>query len=649
MKKAPVILGVSKPDQYKIRPLCDFFCFHILFYVKLLIVKEKLTYLKKRAEQFPSLPGVYLMKKGEEKILYVGKAKSLRSRVHSYFNEKSSSIRIEFLIRQLESIDYIVTENEVEAFLLEASLIKTHKPRYNIRLKDDKAYPYIRCSVQEDFPRFYFERRVKDSHSVYFGPYTEGWTVRALLDFLNQNFHLRDCSDSDFKTRKRPCLSWDMGICPAPCVKKITKAEYQKNYKKALSFLKGSSKDLVKKINSQMKSCSKELRFEEAARLRDRLRAIEMIEQSQSVVQRNDKDRDVAVIKADEQGMLVEILHFRKGRLIGNRFHFLKKVVAEEEILLSFLNQYYSENLLPDELLLKMPIKISRLKLLEKVLSSRKGSACRILHVLNKEDDLLIQMAEKNAENHLQNEIDKEQNQQDILIEIKRRLKLSKLPLRIECYDVSHWQGSQSIGSQVVFEKALPSNKEYRLYNLKSVSDGDDYLALQELMTRRLNHKEYEKPNMILIDGGKGQLRAVEKILKDLRWEGIPLVALAKDRVKDQGAYNSKITSSGERFYLPGRKNPVTFPSHSKALRVLLHLRDEAHRFAISAHRKKRDKMFLQGDLDAIKGLGQKSKIALLKKFDTLEDLKKLSEKELARLGFVSKALAKRIKQHFSS
>ena len=590
-----------------------------------------------------------MMKKKEDQILYVGKAKSLKSRVRSYFNEKSSSLKTEFLIRQLESIDYIVTENEVEAFLLEASLVKKHKPRYNIRLKDDKAYPYIRLSVQDDFPRFYFERKVKDSRSIYFGPYTEGFTVRTLLDFLNQNFHLRDCSDSDFKTRKRPCLSWDMGICPAPCVKKITKKEYQKNIAKALRFLKGSSTHLVKKIKLQMKNYSKEFHFEKAARSRDRLRAIEMIEQSQSVFQRSDKDRDVAVIKKDNTRMIIEILHFRKGRLIGNRFHFFKKRQVEEEVLLSFLNQYYSENLIPDELLIKMPIKVSKLKILEKVLSSRKKSTCRILHVFKEEDIFLIQMAEKNAENHFQSERDKELGCQEILKEIKTRFHLPEIPLRIECYDISHWQGKQSIGSQVVFENGLPSKKEYRLYNLKSVNDGDDYLALQEVLTRRLSHKEYENPNLILIDGGRGQLQAVRKILKNLNRQNLPLVSLAKDRIKDKGTYKSKTFSSGERFYLPGRKNPVLFPSHSKALQTLLYLRDEAHRFAIESHRKRRDKVFLEGDLDSIKGLSSKVKTALLKEVHSLEDLKKLSEKELASLDCISKPLAKRIRQYFSS
>ena len=612
-------------------------------------MKEKITKLKNKAKQLPSLPGVYLMKKSEDQILYVGKAKSLRARVISYFNKSSTSLKTDFLIRQTDRLDYILTENEVEAFLLESSLIKKYKPRYNIRLKDDKAYPYIRCSVQDDFPRFYFERRVKDSKSLYFGPYTEGLTVRALLDFLNQSFNLRDCSDSDFKSRKRPCLSFDMNICPAPCVQKISKKEYQKNYKRALNFLKGQSKSLAKQLKSKMKSCSKGLKFEEAARLRDRLRAIEMIEQSQSVIQKSGRDRDTAVVYTDQQESLVEILHFRKGRWIGNRFYFFKNTKAEEEFLLSFLNQYYSENLIPDELLVKMPIKVSKLKVLEKVLSTRKKAACRILHVFNSEDMNLIHRAEKNAKNHFQNERDKEQSCRDILIEIKNKLKLSKLPIRIECYDISHWRGGQSIGSQVVFERAKALKQDYRLYNLKTVSDGNDYLALQEVLTRRLNYKTDIAPDLILIDGGRGQLQAVKKILKDLKREDISLVSLAKDRIQGRNSYASKVTSVGERFYLPGRKNPVTFSSHSKAGQTLLHLRDEAHRFAMKAHRKKRDKMFLKGDLDLIKGLSPKIKMALLKKFGSLAEIKKLSEKELANLSFISKTMAKKISWYFLS
>ena len=616
-------------------------------YDNLFFMKDKITQLKKRTRQMPSLPGVYLMKKKEDQILYIGKAKSLKSRIASYFNNPSSSLKTEFLLGQTERIDYILTENEVEAFLLEAVLIKKHKPRYNVRLKDDKSYPYIRFSAEDEFPRFYFERRVKKSKDIYFGPYTEGFTVRALLDFLNQNFHLRDCSDSDFKSRKRPCLTFDMGICPAPCVKKISQKEYQKNCRKALSFLKGKSKSLVKQLQIEMKRASDKLKFEWAGQLRDHLQAIERIELSQVVYQKSDKDKDIVVLQSAPEGFLIELLHFRKGRLIGNRFQFFKKMPIQEEILLSFLNQYYSENLIPDELIAQLPIQISKLKILEKVLSRQKKAVCKILYNLSLEDSLLVKRAETNALNHLTNEINKTEDMRELLKEIQKKFRLLKLPERIECYDISHWQGRQSVGAGVVFEEGRPYKKDYRLYNMKTVSDGDDYQALKELLSRRLKHKEYKKPDLILIDGGKGQLKAVKKILTDLGREDWPIASLAKDRVKEKGAYSSQTKSTGERFYLPGRKNPVIFPSHSKALKILLHLRDEAHRFAISFHRKKRDKSFLKGDLDRIKGLSPQIKHKLLRHCGSIEGLKKMTEKELAGLSFISKPLARKIKQFF--
>ena len=605
-------------------------------------MKKSLKNLSQKVQNFPALPGVYLMKKQGDQIIYVGKAKSLKSRVLSYFKNPLSGLKTEFLVRQLESIDYIVTANEVEAFLLEASLIKKHNPRYNIRLKDDKSYPYIRIGLKEDFPRFYFERRVKNSKDLYFGPYTESLSVRILLDFLNQNFHLRDCSLSDFKSRTRACLNFDMGICPAPCVQKISKKDYYENCKKAIRFLKGQSKALVKQLQIELKQSVKNLQFERSAQIRDRLRAIEQMEIRQVVVQKSDKDKDVIVLQSFKGQSLIEILHFRKGRLIGNRYQFLSLV--NEEVLLSFLTQYYSENLIPDEIIVQLPIKKAQLKLLEKVLIRHKKSPCQLIQQLNRMNSLLIKRAEINGLNHLKNEIQKQDSIEKALKEIQQKFHLSSLPVRIECYDISHWQGQQSVGSGVVFKKGQPLKSAYRLYNLKKVCDGDDYLALQEVLSRRLQHTEYKTPDLILIDGGKGQLKACTEVLKSLGKENWPVASLAKDRLKKQGLGFDKDSSSGERFYLPNRKNPVLFAGHSKALKILLYLRDEAHRFAISSHRKKRDKMFLKGDLDSIRGLSPAIKQKLLKHYGSLEKLKTVSLADLSRLNFISKSLAQKIK-----
>ena len=550
-------------------------------------MEDKLQILKKRVKQFPALPGVYLMKRGKEEVLYVGKAKSLKTRVLSYFN-KSGGLKTEFLLKKTERVEYLITENEVEAFLLESVLIKKHKPQYNVRLKDDKSY--IRFARGVDFPRFYFERRVKNSKDIYFGPYTEAFNVRAMLDFLNKSFLLRDCSDSDFKNRKRACLNFDMGICSAPCVQKISQEDYAKACRRALSFLKGNSKGLVKELQIDMKKAVKDLKFELAGQMRDHLQAIERIEMSQELVQKTDKDKDIAVLQSADGKHLIEILHFRQGRLIGNRFQLIKK--SDSDFLLSFLNQYYSENLIPEELILNLGLKVSDCRLLEKVLTKKKGSSCFVFSKLNAENAVLARRAEANALNHLKNEIQKEDQIQEYLKEIQRKFHLPAFPKRIECYDISHWQGDCSVGSGVVFEEGEPLKKDYRRYNLKSVPEGDDYLALQEVLSRRLKHEEWAKPDLILIDGGRGQLKAVKMILDSYNKADWPVASLAKDRVKK--GKSSKLSSSGERFFLPGRKNPVIFPPHSKSLRILLYLRDEAHRFAIQTHRKKRDKKFLK-------------------------------------------------------
>ena len=660
----------------------------------------------KEISQLPILPGVYLIKNNQSKILYVGKAKVLRSRVKSYFSSSDSSLKNRFLIRQMKKVDYIVTANEEEACLLEASLIKKYKPRYNVRLKDDKAYPYIRCSVRDDFPRLYFERKVTDRKSLYFGPYTQSGSVRAIMNFLNHTFQLRDCTDSNFKTRERPCLTHQMGFCTAPCVELTDKKEYRKQFQRAVQFLKGRHVGLVKDLKHQMKQRAEELRFEEAARLRESLKAVKMIEQNQLVIQQNETDQDVICALSDEGGFLVEFLYLRKGRLIGIHHRFFK-TPFEEETFFSFLNQYYGENLIPDEILIDPPLKKSRLKLLERVLNLRKGDLCRVNKPEEEKDKALMDRARQNAENHLKDKIRQEKSQREILEDIQKKFHLPTLPFRMECYDISHWQGKEAIGSQAVFENGQPKKEDYRLYGLKKAAPSDDYGSLKEVLTRRLLHTEYEDPHLLIIDGGKGQLRAAQKVLKDIGRQDIPLVSLAKDRLlhpvknsetdltgsntsnhsekkniseqesnqednssptqnihekstqeqdthqtnnlknKKENLQKLSSLSSGERFYLPGRKNPVLFKP-SPAFHLLLYIRDEAHRFALENHRKKRDRRFLSGDLDQIPGLGPKRKQNLLKKFGSPENIQKASEKELASTPSISPNLAREIKKNLN-
>lgn len=591
-----------------------------------------------------------MMKNAQDRIIYIGKAKSLRSRVTSYFNtSQSASLKNKFLVQQIKDLDYIVTKNEVEAFLLEASLIKKHNPRYNVRLRDDAQYPYIRCSVKDKFPRIYIERRVKDLDSLYFGPYTHGSFVRNLQDFLNKNFQLRDCSDSDFKTRKRPCLTHDMGFCKAPCVQKQDSQSYKKQFQKTLKFLKGNHKPLVATLKKDMDQLSKDLRYEEAGRARDYLKAIAMIDQSQSVIQESSKDQDIVVTQGNDQGFLIEFLFLRQGRLINHRYIFLENTNLDAESLLSYLNQYYQDHIIPDEILMSTNLTTSQMRLLKQALSQRKRKTCRVRSSESEQDQELIQMAFKNAKIHFQEEIKKEKDKSSILLEIQKKFHLNKWPFRIECYDISHWQGQETVGSQVVFENGIPCKKAYRLYKLKGAVQKDDYKSLKEVLTRRFNHKEYSDPDLVLIDGGKGQLRAAQAVLTQLKKTNIALASLAKDRVKITSKYEKKVTSSGERFYIPHRKNPVILVSQSKSLHCLLHLRDEAHRFAVEFHRKRRDKNFLSGDLDEIKGLGVKRKQKLLTHFKSLKKLKQASLKEISSVPSISQDLAKKIKLYFSN
>ena len=694
----------------------------------------------KELSQLPALPGVYLMKNSQDKVLYVGKAKNIRSRVRSYFSSSDFSLKNRFLIHRMKKVDYIVTANEEEAFLLEASLIKKHRPRYNVRLKDDKAYPYIRFSAGDDFPRLYFERKVRDQKSLYFGPYTQTGAVRAVMDFLNHTFQLRDCADSDFKTRERPCLTHQMGFCTAPCVNLVEKKDYRKQFQGALRFLRGRHSGLVKGLKNQMERMARELKFEEAVRLRESLKAVEMMEQSRRVVQNSDKDRDVVFALSAQGGFLTEFLHLRKGRLIGTRHRFFK-IPFDEEACLSFLNQYYGENLIPDEILVSPPLQKNGQRLLQKVLSLRKKSPCRVRAPEGEEDLALMDLAVRNAENHLKDEVRQERGRREILREIQKKFHLPSLPLRMECYDISHWRGKGTVGSQAVFENGEPKREDYRLYGLRESAPSDDYGSLREVLTRRLLHTEYEDPHLLIIDGGKGQLRAGEKVLQSLGRGDIPLVSLAKDRplpseeglarpdggegppvekpsagrarpaekrtaalkgkipippsaakqssvkaggrvsgggggkqnpekagagdrfsgegkqnpekvggrVSGAGQQTSSVfsggpLSTGERFYLPGRKNPVTFKS-SPAFHLLLHIRDEAHRFALKNHRRKRDKQLFSGALDRIAGLGPKRKRDLLRKFGSVEGIRRAEEKQLSSLSSISPALARKIKE----
>lgn len=606
--------------------------------------------LKEKVKEFPTQSGVYLMKNTLDKIIYIGKAKNLKNRVKSYFNDsKDISPKTKLLVQNINEIEYILTKTEVEAFLLEASLIKKHRPKYNIRLRDDKAYPYIKLSWSDEYPRLYLSRRVKKDGSLYFGPYTSGGAVHGTIRFLNRTFKIRDCTDAVFKTRKRPCLTYQIGRCTAPCVEYIDKESYRAEVEGAKLFLKGQNKKVIKLLKERMLKNAEEERFEVAARLRDSIGAIESILEKQSVINaQSEKDQDIINYFGDERGVLIETLHVRAGRVLGSRSHFLPEINPQDmqedyrEWLVDFINQYYDENFIPDEVLLCVDIGLDLFKLLQTVLEERCGHDVKIRFATDEKGRELVEMTGSNAKAHFLKYVSKSEDKLRGLNEIKGKLHLKNTPHRIECFDISTFQGKETVASQVVFEDGVPSRDNYRRYRIKSVQGTNDFASMEEVLSRRFSHTEYEDPDLIVIDGGRGQLNIALKILEEKGKAHIPVVGLAKARTESDFT-SQEISASEERFFLPGRQNPVVFKTNSEALHILVGIRDEAHRFAITYHRKLRESTSLESELDMVIGLGEKRKKQLLTSFKSIEDLKAAEVEDIVKIKGFNRVLAERI------
>jgi len=610
--------------------------------------------LKERVRQFPDQSGVYLMKNISDKIIYVGKAKNLKQRVRSYLGDaKELTPKTRLLVTHIHIIDYILTKTEVEAFLLEASLIKKYRPKYNIRLKDDKNYPYIRVSMNDDYPRLYLSRSVKSDKSLYFGPYTRGGSVYETMNFLNQTFQLRDCTDATLTSRDRPCINFQLGRCSAPCVKKISPPDYKTEIRKALKFLRGQSSELIDELKQKMFQLSDEEKYEQAARWRDTLHSLQAILEKQSVVDPNAvKNLDIIAYCGDSRGTIIQFLHVRQGRVLGMRSQFLSGFDASDptedprEWLVSIVNQYYWDNMIPDEVLISCDLGVEMTRLIENVLTDRRGGEKVVVSLAtnDEKEKELLEMAVNNAKNALEKQSERVESKKRGLEEIKNKFDLPLWPHRIECYDISNFQGKEIVASQVVFENGLPVKDQYRLYKIKSLQGANDFAAMKEVLLRRFKHQEWELPHLVVVDGGKGQLSKAVQALKEVGQSQIPLVFFAKAKTKADFT-QEEIESSEERFYLPGRQNPIVFKRNSEAFRILTQLRDEAHRFAITFHRKLRDKKGLTTLLVQIPGLGEKREQILLQQYADLDEILLASESELAALPTFSLDLAQRIKQ----
>ncbi|WP_373997654.1 excinuclease ABC subunit UvrC [Bdellovibrio bacteriovorus] len=611
---------------------------------------SKFEEVRDKVREFPVQSGVYLMKGHADKIIYIGKAKNLRARVRSYFTDsKDHSPKTRLLVQNIHEVEYILTKTEVEAFLLEASLIKKHRPKYNIRLRDDKAYPYIRFTWADDYPRLYVARKVKKDGSLYFGPYTSGFAVQGTIRFLNRTFKIRDCTDAVFKSRTRPCMTYQIGRCTAPCVEYINQTDYREEVEGAKLFLKGQNKKVVKSITERMMVAAEEEKFEVAARLRDSVQAIKAILEKQAVINdTSEKDQDAVGFFGDHRGCLVETVHVRSGRVIGTRSHFLPHFdpndPAEDprEWLVDFLNQYYEDNFIPDEVLLTVDIGNDLTKLMGEVLKERSGNKVVVRFATDERGRNLIDMANENAKSHFLKYVSKSEEKLRGLDEIKEKLSLPELPRRIECYDISTFQGAETVASQVVFEDGVPAKEHYRRYKIRTVQGINDFASMYEVLSRRFKHTEYEDPQLIVIDGGKGQLTQAIRILQEIGRSDIPVVGLAKARTESD-FQKQEVESTEERFFLPNRSNPVIFKHNAEALHILTGIRDEAHRFAITYHRKLRESSSLESELDYVVGLGEKRKKVLLTRFNSIDEIKGAVPEEIATLKGFNRVLAERI------
>lgn len=597
-------------------------------------------YIEEQISQIPNQPGVYLMKDSSGDIIYVGKARSLKKRVRSYFRKGNHTFKTTVMVDHIKDFDYIVTDTEMESYILEANLIKKYQPKFNIRLKDDKTYPFIKITTYEDFPRIKKTRVVKNDGSKYFGPFVDVNAIYKSINILKDLFKLRSCN-YDFSVEKqleRPCLNYYIDKCTAPCVGKISKEEYNKQINQVIMFLSGRQKDLITKIEDEMKNAAKKQNFERAARYRDAIKAVKEISSQQKVMSEDNQDRDIIAITKDGS-YCVQLLLVKNGKLIGQE-HFILEVPEGEnksEVMSSFLQQYYEQApQLPDEILINT--EINNKDILADRLKQLKGKIVdiKIPKIGNKKR--LIEMAEQNAIQNLKKESIKrkyeEKRTTQAVKDLAEYLELEIAPSHIEGFDISNIQGTDPVASMVVFENGRAKKSEYRRFKIRHNEGPNDYAMMQEVVKRRYSRlldEDRKLPDLILIDGGKGQLNAALEILKDLGIENIQMIGLAKRE---------------EEVFVPKREKPYIIPKNSNALHLLQRVRDEAHRFAVNYHRNLRSRRITHSMLERIPGIGAKKRQALLKHFGSLAKIRSADLKELKEVEGISDNLGQVIKDY---
>ncbi len=586
--------------------------------------------LDTKLKSLPAEPGIYEMLDEKGKIIYVGKAVNLKNRVSSYFKGAKDS-KTAALVEKIRDINWTITSNEMEALILESNLIKENKPKYNIILRDDKHYPYLKINMKDKYPKIQVVRRKINDGAIYFGPYATIGGVKGILKLIESIFPLRTCSDNELKHRSRPCLQYQIKRCLAPCVNYTTPDEYKKLIEETVMFLRGKEKELVRGLKQKMTIYSKNMEFEKAGKARDQIEVINKLTASQIIDKGHAKERDVIGLFEGEKKTSVMILFIRDGNIINKENYFLEHQLDEskEAVLKAFLEQYYLNHIPGKEILL--PVSFDFIKTQE-YLSFIKGSKVNLLIPQKGEKKQLVELANINAlEKYRQREevrLMKEKELEEGLINLKKYLNLSREPKRIECYDISNISGTNIVASMVVFTDGIADKKEYRKFKIRTVEGQNDFKSMEEVLTRRFKMKDLPKPDLVLIDGGKGQLSSALKIINGYGIEDVEVLGLAKKE---------------EILFKEDQSEGIFIPRGDKALHIMTSIRDEAHRFAITYHRSLRDKAMVSSVFDEIEGVGPIRKKLLLKEFGSVGGIRKANINDIIEvLG--NEKLARKIK-----
>ena len=595
--------------------------------------------IEEELKKLPSKPGVYLMHDDKDAIIYVGKAISLKNRVRQYFqSSRNKGVKIEQMVTHIARFEYIITDSELEALVLECNLIKEHRPKYNTMLMDDKTYPFIKVTVQEDFPRVLFARQMYKDKAKYYGPYTSAGAVKDTIDLIHKLYGIRTCNKQlpKMQGKERPCLNYHIHQCPAPCQGYISKEEYAKSVKKVLTFLNGDYAPILKELEEKMMAASEEMEFEKAIEYRELLNSVTKIAQKQKITSSDMEDKDVIAMSVDQHDAVVQVFFIRDGRLIG-RDHFCLRIAngdSRPDVLSAFIKQFYAGTpYIPREIMLQYEIEDAAL--IEEWLSGRKGQKVHIQVPKKGQKEKLVELAKKNADMVLMQDRERIRREEGRTIgamkEIANLLELPKLE-RVEAYDISNISGFQTVGSMVVFEKGRPKRSDYRKFRIRGVQGADDYASMEEVLTRRLSHYE-NYPDLIMMDGGRGQVNIALKVMEQLNIE-VPVCGMVKDdKHRTRGIYFHNIELPIDR--------------DSEGFRLVTRIQDEAHRFAIEYHRSLRSREQVHSVLDDIPGIGPARRKALMKSFRTLEDIKSATEEELSEVEGMNSRAARQVFEFF--